>query len=83
MIHQPSGGTTGTASDIELQVEEMIELKKMCAQITSDLTGKPFDEVKDDSERDFYMNPEEAINYGQYGIIDKVASKTPTETKSP
>lgn len=81
MIHQPSGGTTGTASDIELQVEEMIALKKMCAQIISDLTGAPYDKVKDDSERDFYMDPEQAIKYGKHGIIDKIASRPHPETK--
>jgi len=76
MIHQPSGGTTGTASDIDLQVNEIIELKRMCAEIISEQTGQPLDKVLEKSERDFYMNPEEAKDFG---IIDKVASKTPTE----
>lgn len=77
MIHQPSGGLMGTSSDIELQAKELLELKQICAQIMSEKTGQPIDKIMEDSERDFYMNPLEAI---KYGIIDRVASKTPTPT---
>jgi len=76
MIHQPSGGITGTSADIALQAKEILELKRMCAKIMSDLTGQEISKILTDSERDFYMNPEEAKNYG---LIDKVAQTTRTE----
>ncbi len=74
MIHQPHGGMTGTATDLELQAREILELKEMCAKIISDKTGQPLEKIKEESERDFYMNPEQAL---EYGIIDKIATKTP------
>jgi ATP-dependent Clp protease protease subunit len=74
MIHQPSGGITGTSADIALQAKEILELKRMCAKIMSEITGQEVSKILVDSERDFYMNPEEAKNYG---LIDKVASQTP------
>jgi ATP-dependent Clp protease protease subunit len=82
MIHQPSGGIGGTSADIALQAKEILQLKQMCAQIMADLSGKPLTKIMEDSERDYFMNPEEAV---AYGFIDKVASqpqKVPTETKS-
>ncbi len=82
MIHQPSGGVGGTSADIALQAKEILHLKKMCAQIMSDLSGKPLAKILEDSERDYFMNPDEAV---AYGFIDKVAlqpQKTTTDTKS-
>lgn len=82
MIHQPSGGIGGTSADIALQAKEILQLKRMCAQIMSNLSGQSFDKIMEDSDRDFFMNPEEAV---RYGFIDKVASqpqKVPAETKS-
>jgi ATP-dependent Clp protease protease subunit len=73
MIHQPSGGIIGTSADIELQAKEILALKQICAQILADMTGHTIDKIMSDSERDFYMNPEEAMNYG---LIDKIASHT-------
>ncbi len=72
MIHQPSGGIGGTSADIALQAKEILKLKGMCAQIMADLSGQPLAKIMEDSERDFFMNPEEAKNYG---FIDKVASQ--------
>lgn len=73
MIHQPSGGLSGTASDFELQAKEILHLKKICSTIISEKTGQPIEKILEESERDFYMNPEEAV---KYGIIDKIASRT-------
>ncbi len=73
MIHQPAGGVSGTSSDIELQAKEILELKKICAGIMSEKTGKPIETILEESERDFYMDPHAAV---EYGIIDKVATKT-------
>lgn len=73
MIHQPSGGIAGTSADIALQAREILELKQMCATIMSALTGNNIEKILEDSERDFFMNPEDAV---KYGLIDKIASQT-------
>lgn len=81
MIHQPSGGVGGTSSDIALQAKEILQLKGMCAQILADLSGQPLERIIEDSERDYFMNPDQAV---AYGFIDKVATqpqKVPTDTK--
>jgi ATP-dependent Clp protease protease subunit len=69
MMHQPHGGVGGTSADIRLQAEEILKLKKMMAEIMARHTGKTIEQIMKDSERDFYMNPEEAV---KYGMIDKV-----------
>ena len=69
MIHQPSGGAEGAASDISRQAEEILKLKKMLNEILAENTGQPFKKVEKDSDRDCYMSPEEAKDYG---IIDDV-----------
>src|SRR5690348_7357924 len=69
MIHQPAGGIGGTAADILIQAKEISVLKENCAAIFSSLTGQPIDKIIEDSERDFYMSPEEAL---AYGLIDKI-----------
>ncbi len=72
MIHQPAGGVTGTAADIQLLAKEILTLKDLCALIISDNTGQPIEKVKEDSERDYWMNPGQALDYG---LIDKIASQ--------
>lgn len=69
MIHQPLGGAQGQASDIELVANHIIKTKKKLNKILSDNTGKPIDEIARDCDRDYYMDAEEAINYG---IADKI-----------
>jgi ATP-dependent Clp protease protease subunit len=81
MIHQPSGGVTGTSADIHLQAKEILVLKQMCANIMAELSGQPIAKLLEDSERDFYMSPDEAV---KYGLIDKIAiqpQKVPAEGK--
>lgn len=75
MIHQPHGGVIGTSADINLQAQEIIKQKKMCAQILSESTGHPIEKIMEESERDFYMSPEEAK---EYGLIDKVLTPAPS-----
>lgn len=70
MLHQPIGGIGGTSEDIALQAKEILELKKITTQIMSDLTGQSPEKILTDSDRDFYMNAEQAL---KYGLIDKVA----------
>lgn len=72
MIHQPSGGVTGTSADIKLQAKEILVLKEMCGKILAELTGQPLSKIHEDSERDFFMSPDEAV---KYGLIDKIASQ--------
>ena len=69
MIHQVSGGAQGTASDVERTVEFMFKLKKRLIRILADNTGKPEAQVKDDSDRDYYMTADEAK---AYGLVDEV-----------
>ena len=72
MIHQPSGGSRGQATDIQIQAERIIKMKKNLNQILAENTGQTFEKVAADSERDFFMSAQEGV---EYGIIDKVISK--------
>ncbi|KPK33666.1 MAG: Clp protease [Chlamydiae bacterium SM23_39] len=76
MLHQPYGGVAGTSEDIALQAKEILELKKIIANVMSECTGQSVKKILEDSERDFYMNPEEAKNYG---IIDEIAKTKKTK----
>lgn len=69
MIHQPSGGTQGQASDIKIQAEHMLLIKKRLNHILSERTGQPLEIIERDTDRDNFMTAEEAV---QYGLIDKV-----------
>jgi ATP-dependent Clp protease, protease subunit len=77
MIHQPYGGVGGTSADVALQAKEILELKKLLNQIMADCTGQSLQKIAVDSERDFYMSPQEAK---EYGLIDEVIipKKKPT-----
>ncbi|MEL3913057.1 ATP-dependent Clp endopeptidase proteolytic subunit ClpP [Treponema pedis] len=72
MIHQPWGGVQGQAADITIQAREIIRLKKLTIKYFAENTGKTEKEVASDMERDFFMSPEEAM---QYGIIDRVMNR--------
>lgn len=69
MIHQPSGGIGGTAEDIARQADEIIKLKGQLEVILAACTGQTVEQIHKDSERDFFMGPEQAI---KYGMADKV-----------
>lgn len=69
MIHQPMGGAQGQASDIEITAREIQKLKKELYQIIADHSGNPFDRIEKDSDRDYWMTAQEAVDYG---MIDKV-----------
>ncbi len=71
MIHQPAGGIYGTSADIQLQAEEILRMKKTMSNILSDCSGQPIEKILADSERDFFMSPEEAI---KYGLIDEIVT---------
>lgn len=69
MIHQPSGGARGQATDIAIQAEQILKTKKKMNQLLSDMTGQPLDVIAKDVERDNYMTSEEAL---KYGLIDEI-----------
>jgi len=69
MIHQPSGGAKGQATDIQIVAEQILRTKEKLNNILAANTGKPLEVIREDTERDNYMTPEEAC---EYGIIDKV-----------
>lgn len=70
MIHQPYGGVMGTSEDIALQAKEILELKRITTHLMARFTGQPIERISEDSERDFYMDPEAAL---KYGIVDHIA----------
>jgi len=69
MLHQPSGGSQGTAADIEIAAREILNLRQKLNQILADHTGQPVDRIEMDLDRDRFMSPEEAL---EYGIVDQV-----------
>jgi ATP-dependent Clp protease protease subunit len=69
MIHQPSGGAKGQATEIQIAAENILKTKKRLNEILAANTGKPFDVVAADTERDYYMSSQEAMDYG---LIDSV-----------
>ena len=72
MIHQPSGGMSGNASEIQIAAEQIVKLKDKMNKILSELTGQTVDKIKNDSSKDYYMDANDAINYG---IVDKIIEK--------
>jgi ATP-dependent Clp protease protease subunit len=78
MIHQPSGGASGTASDIEIQAKEILYLRSQMNGLYSKHTGRPVEQIERDMERDFFMSAEEAK---AYGLIDTVITQSPEMIK--
>lgn len=70
MIHQPYGAVGGTAADIAVQAQQAIKVKKTCAEILSESSGRPLSEIERDFDRDYFLTPKEALDYG---LIDKIA----------
>jgi ATP-dependent Clp protease protease subunit len=64
MIHQPAGGAGGQATDIAIQAKEILRTRERLARVVAKQTGKPFDTVVSDMERDYWMNADEAVKYG-------------------
>jgi ATP-dependent Clp protease protease subunit len=78
MIHQPSGGFQGQATDIGIQAEEIIKIRKRLDEIMAKHTGQPIERVHRDSERDYFLSAEEAR---VYGLIDEVIVRVPKELR--
>ncbi len=77
MIHQPLGGAQGPATDIEIQANEILYIKRTLNQILVDHTGQSLERIERDTDRDNFMTPEQARDYG---LIDQVISKRPQPT---
>ncbi|MDZ7844524.1 MAG: ATP-dependent Clp protease proteolytic subunit [Anaerolineales bacterium] len=77
-IHQPLGGAQGQATDIEIQANEILRLRSKLNQILADHTGQPVDKIKEDTERDYWLNAEQAT---AYGLVDKVLEPNKKITK--
>ncbi len=74
MIHQPSGGSQGQATDIQIQAREILKTREQLNKILAERTGQPLERIERDTERDYYMTAEEARDYG---VVDQVIAKRP------
>jgi ATP-dependent Clp protease protease subunit len=72
MVHQPAGGIRGTASDIQIEAEEILKAQDRINRTIADETGQPLSKVKDDTDRNFWMSAEEAK---AYGIVSRVIER--------
>ena len=72
MIHQPSGGARGQATEIQIVAENILKTKKKLNEMLAANTGKPLEQVEKDTDRDYYMSAQEAL---EYGLIDKIIEK--------
>ncbi len=72
MIHQPSGGAQGQVTEIQIQAERIIRIKKRLNELLAEQTGKPLEQIERDTERDYFMTADEAL---EYGLIDRILSK--------
>ena len=67
LVHQPSGGSRGRASDIKIQAEQIVKMRERINRLIADETGQPYERVAKDTDRDYWMTVEEAIDYGIVG----------------
>lgn len=81
MIHQPLGGVQGQATDIGIQAKEILKIKDLVHRILADHTGQSLEKIQEDTERDYFMDSQEAL---EYGLIDKVITERqiPGESKN-
>ncbi len=78
LMHQPTGGTQGQSTDIEIYTREMLRIRDMLYEIIAKHTNKDIEKIRKDADRDYYMSSEEAL---EYGIIDKILTKAPKQIK--
>ncbi len=80
MIHQPLGGAQGQAVDIEIQAREILFLKETLNTLMAEHTGQPLEKIAEDTDRDYFLSPSEAV---EYGLIDRVVSDVSVASASP
>lgn len=78
MIHQPSGGAQGQATDIEINVREILKIRDRLNRILAERTGQPLEKIEKDVERDYWLDAQEAK---EYGLVDEVLERRPEEEK--
>ncbi|MGH1422528.1 MAG: ATP-dependent Clp protease proteolytic subunit [Hyphomonas sp.] len=71
LLHEPRGGVGGQATDVEIQAREIIKMRERLNKIFADATGKSLEQIKKDTDRDFWMSAEEAV---KYGLVNKIVS---------
>lgn len=71
LLHQPSGGGGGAATDIEIQAREILKMRDRLNKLFSEATGQPIEQIAKDTDRDYWMGPDEAVKYGLVGHIVK------------
>ncbi len=79
MVHQPWGGVTGQAADIQIQAEEILKAKRVLNEILAEHTGRDVKLIEEETERDRYLSPTEAR---EYGIVDEIVTDTPKDEKA-
>jgi len=79
MIHQPLGGASGQATDVEIRANELLRWKKELTEIYVKTTGKTFEQLRDDMERDKFMTPNEAV---KYGLADRIVTSREDDNKA-
>ncbi len=75
MIHQPSGGSRGVAADIEIQAKEILLMRKRLNELLSEHTGQPIERIAEDTDRDYWMGSQEAVDYGLVDLVKEPRKK--------
>ena len=79
MLHQPSGGSQGVASDIEIQAREIVLIRTRLNEILAEHTSPAIEKIAEDTDRDYWMNPEEALEYGLVDTVQHARNRTDSE----
>ena len=81
MLHQPSGGSRGVAADIEIQAQEILLMRERLNRLISEHTGQPIETIEKDTDRDFWMSPDQAAEYGLVDTVQKTRAQIAEEEK--
>ena len=81
MLHQPSGGSRGVAADIEIQAQEILLMRERLNRLISEHTGQPIETIEKDTDRDFWMSPDQAAGYGLVDTVQKTRAQIADEEK--
>ena len=79
MLHQPSGGSQGVAADIEIQAREIVLIRTRLNEILAEHTSQAIEKIAEDTDRDYWMNPEEALEYGLVDTVQHARNRTDSE----
>ena len=81
MLHQPSGGSRGVAADIEIQAQEILLMRERLNRLIAEHTGQPIETIEKDTDRDFWMSPDQAAEYGLVDTVQKTRAQIADEEK--